>query len=162
MRHGKSDWEAGAATDYDRPLARRGRANAARMGAWLRQQGIIPDLTLSSPARRAADTAALAVDAIGCEPARLERSIYLAGHDTLLAVLAGHVHSPSRVMLVGHNPGLEELLVYLCASVPLPPDGKRLPTAATARLQMPQHWDELQPGSAHLLSLTRVRELPPE
>lgn len=141
-------------------MAKRGYRNATRMGTWLRQHNLVPDLVLSSSAQRAADTARLVTEELGCAPPKPERALYLADYTALLAILAGYSRTPTRLMLVGHNPGLEDLLVYLCGTVPLPPDNKRLPTAAVAHLQMPACWDQLQAGSAHLLSLTRPRSLP--
>jgi phosphohistidine phosphatase len=90
-----------------------------------------------------------------------EPALYEAGLDALLAVLAGCPPQPRRVMLVGHNPGLEELLVYLADEpVPLPADGKLLPTATLARLALPDDWRGLHAGSARLLSITRPGEMP--
>lgn len=141
-------------------MAKRGYRNATRMGTWLKQSNLVPDLVLSSSAQRAADTARLVTEELGCTPPKLDRALYLADCAALLAILSGYSRAPTRLMLVGHNPGLEDLLVYLCKAVPMPPGNKRLPTATIAHLQMPAHWDQLQAGSARLLSLTRPRSLP--
>lgn len=160
LRHGKSAWDTDAVTDFERPLAKRGHRNVTRMGIWLKQHNLVPDLVLSSPARRAADTASLVTTELGCNPPILEEALYLADCTVLLTILAGCSRTPACLMLVGHNPGLEDLLVYLCEAVPLPSDNKRLPTATVAHMQMPAHWAHLQAGSACLLSLTRPRSLP--
>lgn len=162
LRHGKSDWEAGAA-DFNRPLKDRGKRGAQRMGVWLLQQGLQPDRVVSSPAERALVTAEKACKAmgIGAKGIVRDRRVYDAGPGELLRVLADCPEQAQRVMLVGHNPGLEQLLVFLAdETIPLPEDGKLLPTATLARLQMPEDWRDLQPGCARLVSITRPVGLP--
>jgi phosphohistidine phosphatase len=162
LRHGKSDWEAGT-DDFHRPLKDRGKRGAQRAGIWLLLQGLQPDYVVSSPAERACVTAEKACKAMGmnARTIRLEQKIYEATPGELLQVLAGCPESAHRVMLVGHNPGLEELLVYLAReSIPYPADGKLLPTATLARLAMPDSWQGLHAGSARLVSITRPSELP--
>jgi len=162
LRHGKSDWSAGT-EDFHRPLMDRGKRGAQRVGVWLLQQGMQPDYVVSSPAERAIVTAEKACKAmgIGAHSIHRERAVYEATTGELLQVLAACPESAQRVMLVGHNPGLEELLMYL-ADEPIsdPPDGKLLPTATLARLAMPDDWQGLHAGSAQLLSITRPGELP--
>lgn len=162
-RHGKSSWDSDARTDFDRPLAKRGRRAAPRVGKWLRREGLVPDLVVSSPARRARETAALLVEALGLpeQAMRLEPGLYgsgLAGH---LRILAGCPRTARRVMVVGHNPDLEDLVLHLGgATVEVPEDGKLLPTGAVARLRMPAVWGRLPEGAASLLGITRPKELP--
>jgi phosphohistidine phosphatase len=164
LRHAKSDWASGAPTDFDRPLAPRGRKDAKAMGRWLRDQALAPGLILASPALRARQTserlcraAHIPETAIVWTPA-----IYEASLGTLLRLLASDAGGRPRVMLVGHNPGLEQLLVHLADdTVPGTPAGKLLTTAALARLAMPEQWHDLAPGTATLLSLTRPRDLRP-
>jgi len=162
LRHGKSDWrQAGA--DFARPLKPRGERNATQVGAWLATHGLLPDIIVSSPATRALATARRVRAAGGREdlPLRTDDRIYAAELADLLAVLATLPARPARVLLVGHNPGLEELLVYLAGpDAETPADGKLLPTATLARLAMPERWQELVPGSAGLLDLIRPAELP--
>jgi phosphohistidine phosphatase len=162
FRHGKSDWGAGV-DDYHRPLMDRGKRGAQRVGVWLAQQGMIPDLIVASPAERALVTAQKACKAMGNGDAGIQqdRRIYMAGVDELLAVLADCPQDAGRVMLVGHNPGLEDLLAWLASpAVPVPEDGKLLPTATLARLQMPADWRVLVAGCARLESITRPGTLP--
>lgn len=105
MRHGKSDWDAGAATDHARPLNQRGRRSAETMGVVLRDMDAVPDLVVSSTATRARSTAELA-RLSGGWPSRLvlEDDLYGAGvHDTL-AVAARHGGTAKSLMLVGHQP----------------------------------------------------------
>ena len=164
LRHAKSDWGSGAPTDFDRSLALRGRKDAKAMGRWLRHQALIPGLILASPARRARQTTLRL-----CRAARIPETgivwapaIYEASLSTLLHLLASDAGGHPRVMLVGHNPGLEQLLLHLAGeTVTRPADGKLLPTTALAWLEMPEEWHDLPRGSATLRSLTRPRDLRP-
>jgi len=163
LRHGKSDWHAGAATDFERPLAPRGRAAAERMGRWLAAEGLLPDLMVSSSAERARQTALRIARAGAMAPSgiRWEPSLYEADLDTLLDVLAGFPSEPRCLMLVGHNPGLQSLVQYLGgAGVRPPPGAKLMPTAAVATLKLPDEWDRLGAGCALGWRVTRPRELP--
>lgn len=162
LRHGKSDWNSGV-TDFRRPLKDRGKRGAQRMGTWLWQQDLRPDLILSSPAERALTTAHKCCKSMGLGVSKIseDERIYAASQSELLAVLADAPEDAGRVMLVGHNPGLEELLEFLVTdAVPLPEDGKLLPTATLARLKMPQDWRSLVAACASLDGIVRSRELP--
>ncbi len=162
LRHGKSDWSQ-QLDDFDRPLKDRGKRGAQRMGVWLLQQELVPDLVVSSPAERAIVTAQKAVKAMGGNAALIqqERRIYAARVDDLLAVLAELPKDAQRVMLVGHNPGLEYLTEYLADKpIPLPSDGKLLPTAALAILELPDNWQNLKAGVGQLINITRASNLP--
>ena len=162
LRHGKSDWSTGV-DDYHRPLKDRGKRGAQRIGVWLAQQQRVPDLIVTSPAERALVTAQKACKAMGNGDAGIQqdRRIYAAGIDELLAVLGDCPQDAGRVMLVGHNPGLEELFSWLAReTVPLPDDGKLLPTATLASLQLPADWQVLTAGCARLDAITRPETLP--
>ncbi len=162
LRHGKSDWSIGV-DDYIRPLKDRGKRDAQRIGTWLAQQRIKPGLVVTSPAERALVTAQKTCKAMGDgdQGIREDRRVYAAGLSALLKVLGDCSQDADRVMLTGHNPGLEELLVWLARdTVPVPDDGKLLPTATLARLQMPTDWRALTAGCARLESITRPGTLP--
>ncbi len=162
LRHGKSDWSE-QLDDFDRPLKERGKSGSHRMGAWLLEQELRPDLVVSSPARRAIDTARRLVMAMDADAREIvkDRRIYAARVEDLLQVLAELPAGAQRVLLVGHNPGLENLAEYLQEkSVPLPADGKLLPTATLAILQLPDDWSKLAAGCGLLTSLTRASSLP--
>jgi phosphohistidine phosphatase len=162
LRHGKSDWDTGV-DDFHRPLKDRGKRGAQRIGVWLAQQHLTPDLVVASPAERALVTAQKTCKAMGNgdEGIQRDKRIYAAEIDDLLAVLGDCPQDAGRVMLVGHNPGLEDLLVWLAGEVvPVPEDGKLLPTATLARLQMPVDWRALVAGCARLDSITRSGTLP--
>ena len=161
LRHAKSDWTDGAADDFDRPLSGRGRRDAPRVGVWLKHAGLVPDQVLSSPARRARQTASAVCKALGIPKAAItwDPAIYEASRAGLLGVLAGCPPTADRVLLIGHNPGLEDLLLYLTNEPPPPtPDGKLLTTAALARLAMPDDWQGALAGTAALLTLVRPHE----
>lgn len=161
LRHAKSSWKSAAVSDYARPLAKRGRRDARRIGQWLRAQSLTPDWVVSSSAERARQTTEAVVAALGSglpDP-QFDDRIYLADAAQLLQVLAG-CPPVARALLVGHNPGLDRLLQYLCgAGLPRTDKGKLLTTAALARLAMPPDWHQLKPGCARLLALIRPREL---
>jgi len=162
LRHAKSDWDSGTSTDFDRPLAKRGKNDAPKVGAWLYREGLVPDHVVSSPAERARQTATKVCKRLDFKKKRIvwDAAIYEARLPELLEVLSRVPPEAATVLLIGHNPGLEELLRHLVADDYEPPgDGKLLPTAAVARLEMPDDWGLLDPGSAQLLSLTRPRAL---
>jgi phosphohistidine phosphatase len=163
LRHAKSDWDAGARDDFLRPLAKRGKKDAPRVGEWLYREGLVPDLVLSSPAERARQTTLKVCKSMdfGHKQVLWEEAIYDAGIDTLLGVLARCPEGVHTVLLVGHNPGLEELIRFLVGDeLDEPTDGKLMPTAAVARLEMPDDWSGLSAGCAHLVAITRPRALP--
>lgn len=160
LRHAKSDWSTGASIDFERPLNQRGKHDAPQVGHWLREHDLIPDHILASPARRAKQTVLRVCPELGFDPhhIRWEASIYEAVPGTLLKLLADCPAGAQRVLLVGHNPGLDQLLLYLCPTAPLNPAGKLLTTAALARIALPDDWQTLDPDSGELLDLVRPRE----
>jgi phosphohistidine phosphatase len=162
LRHGKSDWGLGI-DDFHRPLKNRGKRGAQQIGVWLWQQDIRPSLIISSPAERAITTAHKCCKSMGrsVDMVRKDQRIYEAPLDELLAVLAEVPADQGRVMLVGHNPGLEELLVFLSDDdMPLSESGKLLTTATLARLEMPADWSGLESHCASLKDLVRPRQFP--
>jgi phosphohistidine phosphatase len=162
LRHGKSDWNTGV-SDFNRPLKNRGKRAAQRMGVWLWQQGLRPDLVISSPAERAINTAHKCCKSMDVPVSTIIRDerIYAASLESLLTVLGEVPEDGRRIMLVGHNPGLEELLMYLAGdNVEYSVDGKLLPTATLAHLGMPDQWSGLTSGCATLNVVRRPRELP--
>ena len=162
LRHGKSDWDGGAADDFTRPLAKRGHAAAKRMGAWMRQHRIMPDYVISSPAVRARETAVIVGETLLGDAARVayEDRLYLADVDDLLSVVGECPQRAQYVMLIGHNPGLEDFLIYLCGEdVPVSANGKLLPTAALAQIGLSRGWRDLKRHTGHLIAITRPKEL---
>lgn len=162
LRHAKSDWESDADDDFARPLAKRGRKAAERMGEWMRRHELVPEYIISSTAARARETVHILCGALRLDAmqAMYDDRLYLADRDELLAALRDCPRDAESVMLVGHNPGLEELLTYLCGSdVPVAANGKLLPTTALARITLPDNWRSLKRESGQIIAVTRPKEL---
>jgi phosphohistidine phosphatase len=117
VRHAKSSWKDTDCADIDRPLSGRGKREAPRMGAFLAQQGLRPDIILSSPARRARKTAKLLAQEIpGAEDRLLfDPALYEASATVLLERVRALDEAWQHVMLVGHNPGLTDFANLLTA-----------------------------------------------
>ncbi|RMG54545.1 MAG: histidine phosphatase family protein [Gammaproteobacteria bacterium] len=115
LRHAKSSWADPNQADFDRPLNARGERDAPRMGAFLRDALLKPDYIVTSPARRALQTAELLRSAWGKDSPKLleEPRIYEASTANLQGVLESHLADCDRLMLVGHNPGISSLLSLL-------------------------------------------------
>jgi phosphohistidine phosphatase len=162
LRHAKSAWDTNAASDFERPLAKRGRRDAPRVGRFLLDQGLIPDYVVSSPAERAKQTVIGVCEQLGIGPRQInwDSRIYGGYAGSLLNVLNDSPGDSKRVLIAGHNPGLEILLQNLCNhEIPMPDDYKLMPTAAVAHLEILSEWKILEGGQARLLSLTRSRSL---
>jgi phosphohistidine phosphatase len=129
----------------------------------VRDSKLTPSHVVSSPAERALRTALKVCKQIGItkQDIHLDRRIYDASLEDLLQVLADCPSDLPRVMIVGHNPGLELLLEYLCGpdKIPVSGDGKLLPTATLACITLPDNWSTLDMGVAELVSITRPRSL---
>jgi phosphohistidine phosphatase len=161
LRHGKSSWEFDC-DDFDRPLVERGKRGAELLGVWLQQQNLLPDFILSSPAVRAIETARKCCKAMGISDRHIyqEPRIYEANAATLKAILNECPHQAQRVMLVGHNPGLEHLLTDLVhTAIATPENGKLLPTATLAHLTLAEYWSRTSSSCAQLNSITCASSL---
>ncbi len=156
LRHAKSSWDNSELADFDRPLNGRGRADAPRMGRLLAERDLRPDLIVTSAARRAATTAELVALAAGYDgDIQYTRDLYLADVDTYLELAAGTADDVACLLLIGHNPDLEELVALLAGHE------ERLPTAALAHFRLKlDHWRDLSADTpAELLDLWRPKEL---
>ncbi len=162
LRHAKSSWTTDVESDFDRPLAKRGKQDAEKVGSWLNHQKLIPDLILSSPAKRARKTILTACHQIPIDTDDIQwfPEIYDAGLTDLIKVLRTCPDMAQTVLMVGHNPGMEYLLEYLCRGpVPLANDGKLLTTACLANLEIATRWRNLTESAAQLISITRPAEM---
>lgn len=156
LRHTKSSWDDPALTDHDRPLAARGREAAKRVGNYLRSEQITPSCVLCSSARRARETLSLLhIDA----PVVVENELYGASADELLARLRRLDNDVETVLLIGHNPAIQELAATLAANASTLGQ-RKYPTGGLATLDFTGAWSELQPGGAQLVSFVIPRELP--
>lgn len=160
LRHAKSDWSRPGLPDHDRALARRGLRDAPRLGRFLRDAGLVPEVALVSTARRARDTARLALDSAGAPPetVRLLPDLYGSGRDRILRIVREQGGSASPLLVVAHNPGLEDLVSRLAF------DYRPFPTAALAVVSVPApSWPEFGPtGEATVEQVVRPRDLPAE
>ena len=157
LRHAKSSWNEPALDDHERPLNKRGRRDAPRMGELLRESGLMPDVVISSDAVRARLTAeAMAEAAHYTGEILLDQQLYLAGPDDILSLLRRVRQNAETVMIVGHNPGLEELVEQLTG------EWHDLPTAALAQIVLPiDRWRDLTLSTRGTLEgHWRPKELP--
>ncbi|BBP46888.1 phosphoglycerate mutase [Thiosulfatimonas sediminis] len=156
LRHAKTDWREPDQDDIDRPLSEKGKKNAKKVGRWLRECGLMPDLILVSPAKRAQQT----LRRICNECPSLERTVdalYMAELDALKQVLA-QVKDYDRVMIIGHNPGLEKLYRFLLNGSH---DGETqlFPTASLAHFILPEDWQNLEAGVGKLQQFIRPKDI---
>ena len=156
LRHAKSSWNDPALDDHERPLNKRGRRDAPRMGELVREHGLIPDVVISSDAVRARLTAeAVAEAARYAGEILLDPHLYLACPADILSLLATVRENAGTVMIIGHNPGLEELVEQLTG------ERQDLPTAALAQIGLPiDQWRDLKRSTrGTLVGLWRPEEL---
>lgn len=131
LRHAKSSWKQPELADHDRPLNARGKRDAPRMGRLVRDEGLTPDLIVTSTAKRARKTATKVARACGCErEVSAREELFHAEPGAFLEVVRGLPEKCDRVMVVGHNPGLEDLLSALTGA------DEPLPTAALAQVEI--------------------------
>jgi phosphohistidine phosphatase len=140
LRHAKSSWAEPGLSDYDRPLNDRGKRDAPRVGEVLLERGLSPGLVLSSSAKRARKTAQKVLDASGLKvELRLLDELYLAAPEAYICELQNLPEDIQQVLVVGHNPGLEELLRSLVGR------HEHLPTAALVLIELPiAEWSDLR------------------
>lgn len=164
LRHAKSSWDDPGLDDFHRPLNERGWKAARRMGRELKRQSVKFDLVLSSTSARTRET----IDGIRekydfAAPIQFEPQLYLASEATLLGFVQGLDEDVKAPLIVGHNPGLEQLIAGLARG-----DEKGLrrrvtgkfPTGALAVIEVPaKHWAEVRPGTGEIVELILPKEL---
>ena len=153
LRHAKAGLRAGGQRDRDRELTGRGRREAAALGQRCATAGELPELVITSPAVRAAQTAALWTQAAGLPDACITKDdgIYQAAAGYVLGVIRGLDEDVRRVLLVGHNPTFSDLATHLSGQF------VDLPTCAVAVLCVSGSWAEAAPAAARLLRVDRGR-----
>ena len=156
LRHAKSSWKNSDADDHERSLNKRGKKDAPRMGRLLRDENLLPDLIVSSSAKRCRKTLERVIQGSSYRgESRISGELYEANAQGLRDFLSHLPESANRILLVGHNPGLEELLEPL-VGVYTP-----LSTAAVARVELPiDSWRDLtQETRGNLVNVWQPREL---
>ncbi len=153
LRHAKSSWKDPGLGDHDRPLNKRGRQAAKIVAMYLGRSEISPDLVICSTATRAKQTLAPIVRAINPPKVILERKIFGATQKELWEQLWNIPKSAKSVLLIGHNPALQNLALELARTEkPLPFAGNKFPTAAMACFRFRGAWKALEPQGAELIS----------
>ncbi|WP_051453397.1 SixA phosphatase family protein [Hydrogenovibrio kuenenii] len=161
VRHAKSDWKEDL-DDKERPISEKGKKAASRLGHWLQENNLMPSYALVSPAQRAQQTfKRLKVDKDICPQITLDQ-LYLATLDELIEVLAEIPKHYERVMIIGHNPGLEELAQFLeyeshCEDC----ETRLFPTGSLAHFILPNSWKNLNAGAGKLVQFIRPKDVKP-
>ena len=155
LRHAKSSWKQTGLHDHDRPLNKRGKRQAPKVGKFLKENDLVPDLILSSTALRAHDTAQAVAEA--CDfPGQVDfyQDLYLSDPDCYLDILHCLPDEANRVLVVGHNPDIEQLLTLLTDAT------QHMTTAALAQVELPiSSWQELNEATdGRLQNLWAPRE----
>ena len=161
LRHAKSSWDDQTLADHDRPLAPRGRRAAKVMAKHLGRKGISPELVLCSPSTRTRQTLKRLAPGLGKNAdVQIEPELYAAPAADLLEVLHEVPDEVESVMLIGHNPGIQDLALSLASAGPeIPRLRSKFPTSALATLELNGTWRELAPGSAELVSFVKPKQL---
>jgi phosphohistidine phosphatase len=163
LRHAKSSWDDTVIRDFDRPLNARGRRAAVTIGRYLRDEGLAFDHVAASPAARVTETIEGFGQGYGATPEPAwDRRIYLASAATLMDLVREFPASAAHALMVGHNPGLEDMVLLL-----VPDSGDALrgavevkyPTAAVATIEWDGGWRDLREGGARLTRFVRPRDL---
>ena len=166
LRHAKSGWDDPVARDFDRPLNQKGKRAARAMGRHMRDQGLAFDHVIASPATRVVETLDELWSGFGktISPA-LDRRVYLASAEALLDLIQETPDTAESLLLSGHNPGMEDLVLML---VPESADGARdeveekFPTASLAEIRFDvAHWADLDANRGRITRFVRPRDLDP-
>lgn len=155
LRHAKSSWDNAALSDFERPLNERGLKAAPLMGEVMKKNRFQPEIVLSSPARRAEQTATLIKQSAEIGSAiRFDERIYEASPARLLEVISEQSEKLESILIVGHNPGLEGLLKFFIGEL------QPMPTAALAVVDLEtDKWSEVSSSKGNLRTLIRPKEV---
>ncbi|HEY5723034.1 MAG TPA: histidine phosphatase family protein [Allosphingosinicella sp.] len=166
LRHAKSSWDDKVARDFDRPLNARGRRAARAMGERMKAEGLIFDRVVASPAKRVIETIEAVEETFGPLAAEYDERVYLASRATLLELVHGAGDGADRLLLVGHNPGLESLALLLTRKGGGRMRGaleEKYPTGTLAEMRFEsERWSDIAAGSGELARFIRPRDLDPE
>ncbi len=161
LRHAKSSWDDPELADHDRPLATRGQRDSSRIAEHLRSESIVPALVLCSSAVRAVETLERISPGWDRQPeVSVEEGLYGASSGELLARLRELPEEVDSVMLINHQPAIQELALGLArGGAGLERAARKFPTAAIATLEFEGSWYELSPDGAELVDFVRPKEL---
>lgn len=166
LRHAKSSWDDVSADDFDRPLSGRGRAAAPVMASHIVAHGLAPDRILCSSARRTRETLAALLPHLDEDvDIRLGRDLYLAGEDRMIDQIRAHGGSATTLLVIGHNPGLQETALALLAEAEDDGDtsirariAEKFPTAGLVVIDFPAvKWVDIEPKSGRAIAFFRPR-----
>lgn len=162
LRHAKSDRPAGI-RDLDRPLNPRGRRAAPLVGAYMAGEGLVPDHVLVSPSQRTRETWEAVAESLGHPPHKVAQDIYEAPVESLLAVIRAAPDEARTLLVIGHNPGLQDLAVHLVGDGPKDLCRRlsaEFPTAALAVIDIPaEAWAGIGAGTGRLERFVRPRDI---
>lgn len=155
LRHAKSSWKDPNLADAERPLKQSGKRAAELIGIFLRTKRLNPQLAWCSPAVRARETLEIVLNSGRLEvEVRFEARLYMAGPRAFLQVLSQTEHDRDQILLVGHNPGLEELLFKLTRQA------RSMPTGALAKVAFGiEKWSEIEEAKGNLEWLVKPKDL---
>lgn len=162
IRHAKSDWSQHI-RDFKRPLKKRGRRDAERVGVWLAQQKLIPDLVIASPAERTKSTALKILRTMTLSPDLMatNKSLYLSSQRKYFKNIKQTSENINNLIVVGHNPVMEELVCNLLAnSKHLKKLNKSFSTAAVAVFKVQGQWKNISKKNLSIVNLIKPKHLP--
>lgn len=160
LRHGKSSWADPHLEDVDRPLKKRGWRATKRMGRFIKQEGILPQCIYASTAKRVEQTTDRLLKGIGKEIDIVWKpELYHASIKTIHEILSQQPAPFHCILMIGHNPGMEDYLHWLDPRLDWPQDGKLFPTAALAEITANKPYAHWRPGEVMIQRITRPRQL---
>jgi phosphohistidine phosphatase len=166
LRHAKSSWDDAVTRDFDRPLNRRGRRAARTVGAAMRAEGLVFDHVLASPAKRVVETLDEVAESYGRLDPQYDERLYLASPETLIELIHATDEAIDRLLMVGHNPGLERLALALSGDSDNVLHGAievKYPTGTLAEIALDvEGWWQVDRGMGRIVRFIRPRDLDPE
>lgn len=163
LRHAKSGWDDAVPRDFDRPLNPKGRRAAATMGREMKRLGLAFERVIASPAQRVVETIADVESGMGRSLApQWDKRAYLASAQSLLDIVGETPDAVASLLVVGHNPGLEDLVLMLVPDVPgslRDSVEEKYPTATLAEISFEDGWRALAAGKGTLTRFIRPRDL---
>ncbi|MGH7500793.1 MAG: SixA phosphatase family protein [Longimicrobiales bacterium] len=164
IRHAKSSWDEPSLPDFQRPLSDRGRSAAPRMGRFMKNEGLIPDAVLCSGARRAVETWQSIAPLFDSARVQIDDTLYMAAPDAMLSWVKRLPDDVQSVLMIGHNPGFEELALRLAGDgrkEPMKRLRKKYPTGALAVLRFDAgSWTGVDDGTGFLDHFVRPKDVP--